>query len=363
MKAKTKNLITYFEESVERNRDKVAISYKEQKYTYNEVDMYANWVANRLQELEVKENDKIVIITKRTIEMMYGIYGILKVGAAYVPLNPTHPINRNKYILEDINPNVVILGPGAQNYEIDENKYKVVNLLDAQPEDRREGQLSNMNHLTYVLYTSGTTGNPKGTLIRENSVINLIECMIKHGVEKEEVILQKMAYTFDFSVWEIFMWFFIDAKLVLLPEVMERNPGDIVDVIEKEKITRTSFVPSALDVCIPYFREKKPEKLKAIYTSGEALPVNLAKEFKKTFLNQVDIINSYGPTEATVFTSFYKVPDFENIKSMPIGKPMENEDKIKYVIGKLSNKTKEELDAVGNELAIEAHAIVLLKRV
>ena len=320
-----KHIMQLFEESVGRNKEKIAVIYEENEITYLELNKKVNSLCWYLKKNGVKEKDLVGICTERNLEMIIGIFAILKCGAAYIPIAPNHPAKRNEYIIQDSQIDILLVGSKTKSTYLHE-KLKCIrisdDLLNIYNETEKLKSKFDSTSIVYGIYTSGTTGKPKGTLIKNDSLVNLLCNMKEKFCGLNEVILQKMAYTFDFSIWELFLWFICDAQLVLLPPAYEKEPEEIVKVIQKNGVTLTSFVPSALEIALPYFAKYKPKSLKMIFTSGEALPFTIAARFNNIFQGEATITNSYGPTEATVFTSFYNVP--QNSKEITIGTPMKN---------------------------------------
>jgi len=175
--------------------------------------------------------------------------------------------------------------------------------------------------------SSGTTGQPKGVMIEHTALINRLEWMQKaYPLNPEDVILQKTSYSFDVSVWELLWWMYNGAKVCLLPPNAHKNPQQIVDHIQKHKVSVLHFVPSMLALFLEYLNEheqkqNKLQTLKQVFTSGEALPLDLNKRFFSLF-KQVHLMNLYGPTEATIDVSYFKCS--KQATSIPIGKPIDN---------------------------------------
>jgi len=323
-----KTIHQLFEEQVEITSDNVAIVFGDKQLTYKELNEKANQVAWNLLKLGLKPDTPVGIIAFRSLEMMIAILGILKAGGAYVPIDPNSPMDRINYIVENSGINLIIATEGI-DIKIDNAAVYTLNALleHNSPKDNLPAT-SNSKNLAYIIYTSGSTGRPKGVMIEHFSVVNRINWMQKEfPITENDTILQKTPYTFDVSVWELFWWFFVGARLVFLVPEGEKNPETIISAVSKYNVTTMHFVPSMLNSFMDYLNAKSKWNLlssvKRVFSSGEALSVEAVREFYKNTQN-IDLINLYGPTEATVDVSYYKCINSENLKTIPIGKPIDN---------------------------------------
>ena len=187
------------------------------------------------------------------------------------------------------------------------------------------------NDLAYIIYTSGSTGKPKGTMIEHYSVINRLNWMQKmYPLGEHDVILQKTPFTFDVSVWELFWWSFVGAKVCFLIPGGEKDPEEIVRAAQRNKITTMHFVPSMLNVFLDHLEGSsnvdKLSSLSQVFASGEALNVQQAERFNRILNRQfkTKLHNLYGPTEATVDVSYFDCSTGETLEIIPIGKPIDN---------------------------------------
>lgn len=258
--------------------------------------------------------------------MILGIFAVLKAGGAYLPIDPSQPIDRINYILEDSGTDILLSGHGADNVINNIiNNVAIIDLIGCKEEIATNLEhISKQNHLAYVIYTSGTTGNPKGVMVENRNLMNLIYWMLKDDFNETEVIMQKTTYAFDLSIWEMFLWCIRGAKLFLLPKEDERDFQKIAEKIKKHNVTRLSFVPSVLEEFLFYTDVNKLTSLKRIQLSGEALPIELANKYNENYCVGANLVNSYGPTETTVFATSHMVPINEKQKGIHIGKPIAN---------------------------------------
>ncbi|MCM3783799.1 amino acid adenylation domain-containing protein [Neobacillus mesonae] len=319
----SKTIVELFEEQVERTPQHIAVEYKGITLTYRELNARANEVGRRLRDLGVGPDSIIGIMTRRSIEMIVGIYGVLKAGGAYLPIDLDLPESRIEYMLKDSRSRVLL----TDNGELDSSCYGNFEVLDLTSiEGCHHSNLSRLagpEHLAYVIYTSGTTGNPKGVMVENRNLVNFALWMLEDEYLPNEVILQKTTYAFDLSIWELFVGFIAGATVVLLPQEDEKEMDKIAEYIYRHKVTRTSFVPSVLETFIPYVGERVGS-LRRIQLSGEALPLELANRFNERSRGTTRLVNSYGPTEATVFATSLAVPTATDLTEIHIGKPLAN---------------------------------------
>ena len=320
-----------FEEQVKKTPNSTALMFEDKTLTYGELNEKSNQLARQLREKGVKPDSIVGIMVYRSFEMIVGIMAILKAGGAYLPLDPEYPMERRNYMLENANVEIILTQKTISD-RINNNIEKIV--LD-DPE-LYTGDSSNLvtinrpNDLAYVIYTSGSTGMPKGVMIEHYSVINRLNWMQKkYPLNESDTILQKTPYTFDVSVWELFWWSFCGAKLAILCPGGEKDPTEVISAIHKYKITTMHFVPSMISVFLDFLqREKNNDKvnsLRRVFASGEALTLKHFERFYKVFNNlDISLTNLYGPTEATVDVSYFDCIKGEDLKVLPIGKPIDN---------------------------------------
>lgn len=321
-------VINLFEKQVERTPNATAVILGNSFITYNELNERANALAVRLRILGVKPDDFVAIMCERCIEMIIGIFGILKSGAAYLPILPTYPKDRVDYILQDSGAKVILLGNGL---DMDVNGVVKISLSDLeQKEQKNPPHILRAENLAYMIYTSGTTGRPKGVMCHHRGLINRIEWMQRcYPIGSGDVILQKTTYTFDVSVWEIVWWSMYGAAVAMLSPGKEREPEAICDAIEHSKVSVMHFVPSMLGAFLSYLHMQpqiigKLRSLKYVFASGEVLKLEHAEMFYSMFPDDCCpvLANFYGPTEASIDVTAYNC--HKNQKMIPIGKPIDN---------------------------------------
>ncbi|MCX6581121.1 MAG: amino acid adenylation domain-containing protein [Candidatus Aminicenantes bacterium] len=324
-----KTIQQLFAEQVERTPDRIAVigstvetlRATSLQITYRQLNNQSDRMAGLLIEKGVLADNIIGIMMERSIDMIIGIFGILKSGGAYLPIAPDYPQERIDYMLKDSGAKILLTAA-----ECVFNFHHSSFILKGCP--RRGLHHSN---LAYVIYTSGSTGKPKGVAVEHHSVINRLNWMQRaYPIGEKDRILQKTPVVFDVSVWELFWWSFYGAQLYLLKPGEEKDAGAIIEAINNNRITTLHFVPSMLAVFLDYLETGgdtgKSKSLRRVFSSGEALTLPQVENFNR-LLNRNNgtlLINLYGPTEATVDVSYFNCPTGEIPGNIPIGKPIDN---------------------------------------
>lgn len=302
--------------------------------TYQELNGRANRVARLLGDAGVGPDDVVALSVERSYAMIVGLLGILKTGAAYLPLAPDNPPARSEYQLQDASVRFLLAQPGVGNpvqfagkvIDMDE----IASGGDAANPDVRMAP----TELAYVIYTSGSTGRPKGVMVEHRSVVNRLHWM-QHAypIDTDDVILQKTPYYFDVSVWELFWPLLQGARLCLLPPGGEKHPLAIIESVRKHHVSTMHFVPSMLTVFLEYLDGRTPEtvrdelgSVRRVFCSGEALTPSHVARFNERWgdITGTRLTNLYGPTEATVDVSYYDCPPGVTLERVPIGRPIDN---------------------------------------
>jgi len=299
-----------------------------------ELNEKANQLAHCLRATGIGPGHIVALMVERSFAMMMGILGIIKAGAAYLPLSPDNPPARTHYMLKDAEVRVLIVHTktaGRTSFD-----GTIVNMDDPGiylgPKENPI-IVNQARDLAYLMYTSGSTGKPKGVMIEHRSVVNRLHWM-QHAypIDGNDVILQKTPYYFDVSVWELFWWALEGAKLCFLMPGGEASPLAIIEAIRKHRVTVLHFVPSMLNVFLEYLDGKADRVLEGlasvrrIFVSGEALTPSHVKKFNNILTHRIGarLTNLYGPTEATVDVSYYDCPSHNDFETVPIGKPIHN---------------------------------------
>ena len=336
-------LYSMFEKASEENRDKVCIIANEEEISYRDFKEYVERIDNKVRSITNEEKSVIAVICERSFEMYGAVYGIIRGGNAYLPIDPNYPQDRIDYILSNSGAKAVVAQDKFCHLAGNVPCIDATAVLNSTEQPTKTECLALPEDTAYVIYTSGSTGNPKGAKISHKSAINRILWMHDfYPLEDNDVILQKTPYTFDVSVWELFWWGMTGRTLCASKPDEHFLPAKILEETERNKVTHLHFVPSVFDLFLTYLENNKDEQdkfnsVKYVFLSGEALTANHINRFYNIYdYNKIQLHNLYGPTECAVDVSYYACAPTD-IDPVPIGKPIYNTQL--YIVDKYLNPT------------------------
>ena len=315
-----------FEAQARSNPDAIAVEFEGTQLSYGELNAQANRLAHTLLAQGVRPDDRIGLCVERGLAMTVGLLGILKAGAAYVPLDPSWPAQRVQAMRADCEPRLVLAdAAGAavvgQGTVLRLDQPAAWSAQETDPDAQALGLTP--QHLAYVIYTSGSTGTPKGAMNQHDGVCNRLQWAREvFGLDARDRVLQKTPFGFDVSVWEFFLTWTVGARLVLARPGGHQDPAYLAELIETSGTTVLHFVPSMLDVYLRHARPGSLAGVRAVLCSGEALSGELRDRFLSAF-PQVALHNLYGPTEAAVDVTWWTCKAGEQ-GPVPIGHPAAN---------------------------------------
>jgi amino acid adenylation domain-containing protein len=308
--------------------DRTALVFDRQRLTYRDLETGANQLAHHLRALGVTSDILVAICLERSIELLAGILGILKAGGAYVPMDPNHPIERLQYILADSQAPVLVTRAGLRHLFADYPGTLL--LLDetgdaiAREPSETPAPTAGPENLMYVMYTSGSTGHPKGVMIEHRNVVNsLAGHQERYPAGPDDAYLFKTNHAFDPSVLEIFGAWWHGGRLVVLPPGDERDPAAIMRTISRHGVTHLFSVPSTLQLLLDVTPPRDLDllrRLKYVLVGGEAFSRKLGQQLL-ALGGPVRFANIYGPTETTIFSTGYLLNGPIESVSTPIGTP------------------------------------------
>ena len=321
-----------FEEQVKRTPNAVAVSFKDQTLTYQELNQRANQLAHHLRTLGVKPEVPVGISVERSLDMIVALLGVTKANGAYVPLDPKYPNERLAFMIEDAKVEYLLTQEHLLE-QLPENSRntKIVCLDRDWPQIAEQSADNLVNHLKpdnlfYIIYTSGSTGRPKGVMALHRGAINRFNWMWQtYPFVEGEVCCQKTTLNFVDSIWEIFGPLLKGVPNILIPDEMIKDPTQLVRFLSENEVSRIVLVPSLLRVMLSShsdIQERLP-KLKYWTTSGEALPVELYEQFQAAMPNAV-LLNIYGSSEIAADATCYDTREQSNFTNVPIGRPISN---------------------------------------
>lgn len=322
-------LHSLFEEQVEALPDNEALVFEEKSLSYKQLNNHSNQLANYLHQNGAKPDQMIGICMDRSLELVFAYLGVIKSGAAYIPIDPGYPSERIKYMIEDSGMDTVIT-QNKYNDLFKDRDITIVN-LDTEYDFLKNYSTENpdisisSNNSIYAIYTSGSTGNPKAAINSHKALRNRILWMQdEYKLDSSDSVLQKTPISFDVSGWEFFWPLITGARLVMAVPEGHKDCEYLVKTIKEYNITTMHFVPSMLNL----FLEESDvsscnNSLRRVICSGEALQINTKDRFLR-LLKDVDLHNLYGPTEAAIDVTAWNCKSSGHKHIIPIGKAISN---------------------------------------
>ena len=315
---------TLFEMQAEQTPEACAVIFKDESLTYAELNCRANRLAWNLVKLGVGPDVTVGIFAERSIAVIIGLLGVLKAGGTCLPLDPEYPKDRLSFMLQDGDVRFLLLD-GEFVERLPENQARIIRLdvtneVSDTPPKGPDNHVSPEN-ASYLIYTSGSTGKPKGVEVTHRGIVRLLFGVNYVKLDPTKAVLQLSALTFDGSIFDIWGALLHGARCVLYPG---RIPlvRELGDVLRKYQVT-TAFLTTSLFNAIVDEEPTALASLEQLLVGGEALSVQHIRRAWDA-LASVEIINAYGPTEATVFACSYRIPKEPDAKatSIPIGRPI-----------------------------------------
>jgi amino acid adenylation domain-containing protein len=315
------------EAQARRTPTAVAVIYDDRSMSYEELNRRANQLARLLRRRGAGPEAVVGVCAERSEEMVVGLLGVLKSGAAYLPLDPDYPKDRLKFMVEEAGVEVVVTQDrlcerlpehGCQTVFLDSDWEAISRepWTDLDNETSEEG-------LAYVIYTSGSTGRPKGAMIPHRGICNRLAWMQEeYALTGEDRVLQKTPYSFDVSVWEFFWPLMAGASVVMARPGGHKDRQYLIEEIARQKVTTVHFVPSMLEVFLSGGGLEACWRLKRVICSGEALGYELQQRYFQQM--GAELHNLYGPTEASVDVTYWECRRESEAGVVPIGRPIAN---------------------------------------
>ncbi|NOQ23840.1 MAG: amino acid adenylation domain-containing protein [Bacteroidales bacterium] len=368
---KDKTIHQLFKEQVERTPNNTALKYKDKILTYRELDLRSNQLAHYLVRNGILNGCFVGVMMDRSIEMIIGVFGILKAGCAYVPLDMLIPQKRLEMILSDLKIKCLLTQKSKlhQLFKIERNIHQLMNVLlfDVHKEvplefsyreelkdsqgyiskksmnrfniegfysmDNNEPEIelktnASSEDIAYVIYTSGSTGVPKGVYVKHQPVINVIEWVNKtFEITKNDRLLFVTSLCFDLSVYDIFGILSSGASLSIISQQDLQRPTRIINNIYKEGISFWDSAPAFMQQLVPFLGQQLNNKINSFrlaFFSGDYTPLELPNILKNVF-SKIKIISLGGATEATIWSNYYPISEINpEWNSIPYGKPIQN---------------------------------------
>ena len=305
----------------------VAVVFAEQTLTYRELNTRANRLAHHLHTLGVGPDVPVGLCVERSLELLVGLLGILKAGAAYIPLDPAYPPARLAFMLADAEASVLVTQPqwmarlpmdGVQTVCLDGAWER----LAVQPGDNLVSGVTPAN-LAYVMYTSGSTGQPKGVMIPHSALSNHMHWMqATFALTAADRVVHKTSISFDASVWELFAPLLVGGCLIVARPGGHQDSAYLVELLATQQVTMLKLVPSLLQMLLAEDALVTCGSLRHVFCGGEALAPALQEQFCGHL--EARLHNLYGPTEATIDVACWTCARGGEQRIVPIGRPIAN---------------------------------------
>ncbi|MDJ0754263.1 MAG: amino acid adenylation domain-containing protein [Ardenticatenaceae bacterium] len=320
-----KTIVALFESQVARTPNAVAAVRGEQSLTYGELNQQANRLAHYLQAWGVGPEKTVAICFERSLETLVAIWGILKAGGAYVPVDPAYPAHRQRFMLEDAAPTMVLTA-GNLLAKVPDG-VAVVDLLALDLSDyaaENPPPAAGPDNLVYMIYTSGSTGQPKGTMLRHQGLVNYI--WWAREVYQQGDVLDFPLYSslsFDLTVTSTFVPLVSGGKIVVYSEADHVRGLEILSVFRDDAVDIVKLTPAHLELVQE--AAVNCQRIRKLIVGGEDFKTDLALRIHHAFDGQIDMYNEYGPTEAVVGCMIHRFdPQTDTAVSVPIGTPAAN---------------------------------------
>ena len=315
-----------FAAQVSKTPTATAVSFGEQSLTYEQLHQQANQMAHYLRRLGVVEGDMVGIAMNRSLEMVIGLLGILQVGGVFVPLEPDYPVERLKFMLTDTAVSVLLTQahllaklPSFDGHVIAvDQEWEVI---AQQPDDELQTAVHG-EMLAYVMYTSGSTGQPKGVAVPHRAVLRLVSAPNYAQLSEQETFLLLAPISFDASTLEIWGALLNGAKLVIAPP-QQLSLAELGAVIRENNVS-ILWLTAGLFTLMVEQQLQDLAGVRQLLAGGDVLPLPQVQKVLRD-LPQCQLINGYGPTENTTFTCCYPINNSAQLnQSVPIGRPVTN---------------------------------------
>ena len=322
----TNSVLSYLEKAATKHPGKVAVAFRDDAYTYEQLRQTAQHLGYVISEIGVC-NKPVAVFAERSVDTIAYFFAALYSGNYYVPIDPNMPLEKIASIFEDAEFSVV-LGP--------ESGKSITNALDytgtyftKEDQGRICAGLPHVdeNAPVYMVYTSGSTGKPKGVLKSHKAVISYIESYCKtFAFSEDEVIGNQTPFFFDASAKDIYLMLKLGCKMEILPSTLFSLPPELIDYLNTKKVTFASWVPTVLSLVAQLnpFSMVVPETLRKLFFVGEVMPMKHLNKWRKSLPN-IQYVNLYGSSEIAGICCYHEVVgEYADDSILPMGKPLGN---------------------------------------
>ena len=312
-----------FETTVDRVPDSVAVTAEGNSRTYRQLDDAANRLARRLRSRGVEAGTAVGLCVGRTCAMAVGMLGILKAGGVYVPIDPSYPKDRIEYILGDAGTVLLLDEDDVEDADIWPQSAERLE-TDTAPDD-----------IAYIMYTSGSTGQPKGVVVSHGGVVEYAETLVRElGLVADDVYLETASISFSSSIRQMLVPFAVGAEVVIAATEERRDPAALLRRIGESSVTAADLVPAVVRGVVDMVAAAAPDeqaaltrnRLRLLLTASEPLRAGVVRAWRDQMGSGATWINMYGQTETTGIVSLHRVGELQedDQRVVPIGRPRGN---------------------------------------
>ncbi|RAP22565.1 Bacitracin synthetase 3 (BA3) [Brevibacillus laterosporus] len=326
-----------FEEQAAKHPARSAVMFNEEQLTYSKLNEKANQLSRVLLKKGIGVEHLVAIMADRSLEMVIAVLAVLKAGGAYIPIDPTYPVERIRYMLEDSQVQVLLSQMHLMDTVMsDEGLAWTGSIIDLMDGHLYQGDASNLdlsvkpNDLAYLIYTSGTTGKPKGVMVEHRNYVNVSYAWRQaYKLDTFEIkLLQMASFSFDVFAGDLSRALFNGGQLIICPDDVRLDPPALYELIMQHRVNIFEATPALVLPLIQYIYRNGLDisQMELLILGSDTCVVEGFRKLVDYFGDSMRIINSYGVTEATIDTSFFEgtADNLEYVGIIPIGKPLCN---------------------------------------
>ena len=315
-----RTFIHMFQEKVNKIPEHIALVFENKELTYKEVNEKSNQLARFLLKKGIAKDHIVGFSVERSFDLVIGILGILKTGAAYVPIDPNYPRERIEHMLRDSDCHFLLTNCCHKHNRL-KTKVEIIDLRTPEIWESRTDDLacsSRPNDVAHVIYTSGSTGLPKGVMIEHRAISNFVHAITREIVLSYKTVLSLTSLSFDIFFFETFLPLLVGMKVIIANNDESTVPELLTDLIVRYQVDILQATPSRMNAILNN-NSASLNKLSLIMVGGEVFPESLLSSLRN--VTNAKIYNGYGPTEATIYASTKRL---DNTNQLTIGKPIGN---------------------------------------
>ncbi len=326
----TASIIEQFEQQVAATPAAIAVIDEQQHSSYQQLNQKANQLAYYLQQQGIQAGDKVAVCLPRKGILLEAILAILKTGAAYVPMDPSYPVERLVYIYQNSQAKLLLTETAMQAFTKIETDCCYLDTLNTDTFSKENLALEyDIDNLFYMIYTSGSTGQPKGTLLAQRGFINLLSWYTQHfqiGVQDKNCLVS--AIGFDLTQKNLFATLLTGGVLVL-PTMHLFDPAHLLAILQQHQISIINSTPSIFDSLLEYAKVSENYSalatLRYVFLGGEPVHLRHYQQWQAHSPSSTQLVNTYGPTECTDVVAYYIIPsDYPLERAIPLGHAIDN---------------------------------------